>query len=78
MNESLGHLQAKLGRRTSWGEMYQTASLSRHRIRNSSLGALRPSTLLYGWAERKHLLLSNPNAIAGDEPMSSDFTGKQL
>ena len=53
MNRALGHLCAHIGQTGPGeppedGEMNEMTLSSRHRIRNSSHGSLRPSTLLLG------------------------------
>ena len=53
MNEVLGHIYAHIGQTGSgeppeYGEMNMMKLPSRHRIRNSNSGGLRPSTLPIG------------------------------
>ena len=53
MNRALGHLCAHIGKNGPGeppedGEMNEMTLSSRHRMRNSSLGGLRPSTLPLG------------------------------
>ena len=57
MNRALGHLCAHIGEPPQNGEMNEMTLSFRHRIRNSSSGGLRPSTL------QKYKICNNLSAI---------------